>query len=33
VIAAGMGHGKEESRKVADDLTNEVSRMLVAMMR
>jgi four helix bundle protein len=33
VIAAGLGYGKEESRKVADDLTNEVSRMLVAMMR
>jgi hypothetical protein len=33
VIATGLGYGKEQSKKVADDLTNEVSRMLVAMMR
>jgi hypothetical protein len=33
VIAAGLGFGKDESRNVADGLTNEVSRMLVATMR
>jgi four helix bundle protein len=33
VIAAGLGFGKCESRKVAESLTNEVSRMIVAMMR
>jgi four helix bundle protein len=33
VIASGLGYGKEELRKAADNLTNEVSRMLVAIMR
>ena len=32
VIAAGLGYGKEELRNAADSSTNEVSRMLVAMM-
>jgi four helix bundle protein len=33
VIAAGLGFGDERSRKMAEDLTSEVSRMLVAMMK
>jgi four helix bundle protein len=32
VIASALGFGEEKSRKLADSLTNEVSRMLVAMM-
>jgi four helix bundle protein len=32
VIAAALGFGEEKSRKLAENLTNEVSRMLVAMM-
>jgi four helix bundle protein len=33
VIASRLGFGKEESGKVADALTTEVSKMLVAMIR
>lgn len=33
VITEPLGFGDQESRKTADNLTNEVSRMLVAMMK
>jgi four helix bundle protein len=32
VISTALGFGEEKSRKLAENLTNEVSRMLVAMM-